>query len=314
MRESGSEAVGIEQWHRDEHEWWNCFSGIMAYQWELDERLNAVVRRELVDDYTRELFKAGGTLLDLGCGNGWIAFHFASMGMQVVGLDFSSEQIALANATRERKGLTNVRFECRDIVNLGDDEYTAAFDSVMINAFLHHLHPLELVRVLRSVERMLRPGGTLYIYEPLVAGEPVSSSRDISLVLMALRILMAVAVTRPQRVFGMMTEEYTSAVRQGYTGMSPHEAPVSLARLRNSFSADMSIGALCPRHFFSLPYALRTTVLTPRMRRLYSCGIELWRRIDHWLFRRYRWEELARRSFLWCMCSVTLTKARQADQ
>jgi SAM-dependent methyltransferase len=109
------------------------------------------------------------TALDLGAGRGWAAKHLALRGCQVVAIDIvADDQIGLGRAwaLMERAG---VRFE----PVIGDFERLpfrdSTFDLVFCAAVLHH--SIDLVRLLRSVSRVLKPGGRLVaVNEPCIAG------------------------------------------------------------------------------------------------------------------------------------------------
>ena len=56
------------------------------------------LQREAVWRFFEPLFRAGDTILDLGCGNGEDALRFARRGVRVVGIDESSEMVRIARA------------------------------------------------------------------------------------------------------------------------------------------------------------------------------------------------------------------------
>ena len=101
------------------------------------------------------LLKAAGVsrgtrLLDVASGPGYVAVAAAALGASVVGIDFSSEMIALA--TRQHPGLEFVE---------GDAESLAfpdrSFDAVAINFGVLHLARPDAA--LAEAHRVLRPGG-----------------------------------------------------------------------------------------------------------------------------------------------------------
>jgi SAM-dependent methyltransferase len=93
-------------------------------------------------------------ILDLGCGAGHESRRLASLGAQVLGVDFSRESIRIA---RERT--PQCRFEVLDFRQL-DDRF-GAFDGVFACASLIHISPEELPDVLCRVAGVLKPGGSL---------------------------------------------------------------------------------------------------------------------------------------------------------
>ena len=91
--------------------------------------------------------KPGERILDLGCGDGALTKKLADMGVLVVGVDSSSEQIAVA----QRLGL-----DAR-VVDGENLHLPPAFDAVFSNAALHWMKKPDAV--IAGVWRALKPGG-----------------------------------------------------------------------------------------------------------------------------------------------------------
>jgi SAM-dependent methyltransferase len=94
--------------------------------------------------------RAGTRLLDIATGPGYAAAAAAALGAQTLGVDFSSEMIALARA--RQPGLA---FEEGDAEALTFPD--ASFDAVTINFGVLHLERPD--RALAESRRVLRPGG-----------------------------------------------------------------------------------------------------------------------------------------------------------
>ena len=70
-----------------------------------------------------QLERAGlirGTVLDVGCGTGEHTILLASLGYDVLGVDFAPEAIEQARRNAEAKGV-GARFEVADAMNLFDE-------------------------------------------------------------------------------------------------------------------------------------------------------------------------------------------------
>ena len=90
---------------------------------------------------------ANERILDLGCGDGTLTRQLAGVGCDVLGIDSSPEQIAVA---RER-GVDA-------LVGSGEElDFVAEFDAVFSNAALHWMSRVD--SVIAGVWRALRPGG-----------------------------------------------------------------------------------------------------------------------------------------------------------
>jgi SAM-dependent methyltransferase len=93
-------------------------------------------------------------VLDLGCGPGYESMRLASVGAEVVGVDFSSESIRIA---RER--CPQCQFVALDFRQL--DKGLCLFDGVFACASLVHITPADLPDVLKRVADILNPAGKL---------------------------------------------------------------------------------------------------------------------------------------------------------
>ena len=103
---------------------------------------------------------AGTSLVELGCGSGWMTRFAARQGVQAEGYDISPEMIEIAREQAAAEGL-DVIFEAADMEQLDLDR---RFDACLIYDALHHSERADLV--LRSAHRALKPGGRLLVAEP----------------------------------------------------------------------------------------------------------------------------------------------------
>lgn len=116
-----------------------------------------------------DLFPKFATVLDVGCGSGRDAAHFASYGNFVVGVDPSDGM--LAEAERRHPGevswlkdslplLEEVR--CLDI----------PFDFILLGAVWMHIHPSDRPQAFATLAGLLARGGTLMMSLRLGPAEP----------------------------------------------------------------------------------------------------------------------------------------------
>jgi ubiquinone/menaquinone biosynthesis C-methylase UbiE len=133
-----------------------------------DESSNSVATDRLTDLLIdKSDLRAGGRVLDVGCGIGTSAFRLAeTTPAQIVGITNNQPQIDEANRRSAAKGLDDrVTFEFADALSLpyADD----SFDVVWIFEALMHMDRL---RTLREIGRVLRPGGRVIITDLLQHG------------------------------------------------------------------------------------------------------------------------------------------------
>jgi len=108
-------------------------------------------------------YPEGSTVLEAGCGVGAQTVTLAgnSPGALITSVDISEESIYRARRTVEAAGVTNVRFLQADIFHLPFEE--RSFDHVFVCFVLEHLpSPVE---ALKSLKRLIRPGGTVTVIE-----------------------------------------------------------------------------------------------------------------------------------------------------
>ena len=130
------------------------------------DRLIRQARRlaPITENFLRDAgIRPGQRVLDLGSGVGdvsMLAARMVGISGEIVGVERDARSIAKARERVAQAGLTNVSFTERDVALVSADE---PFDAV-IGRFILQFLP-DPVAVLRSVSRLVRPGGVVAFQE-----------------------------------------------------------------------------------------------------------------------------------------------------
>ncbi|MDB9916157.1 class I SAM-dependent methyltransferase [Pseudomonadales bacterium] len=278
----------VETWHQEEKAWWDEYGEYMTYQWQTTPNLNRVLRHRLEEDYMDYLHKPGGRLLDLGCGSGWLSMRFARQGMSVLGIDVSQEQINAANVAKEKEGLQNLKFICADFATWEGSEYETYFDSVFLSAFMHHLPEVELELIFERLFSLVKPGGKVYMYEPLTIGS--TRGKFVKFIDAVIELGVNVIVLKVPKVLGFISARHKKEIARGYTMASPNERPVSLISIRNFCVGRFSIPEVQGRHLYSLGFGMQVTTLKHGARKIYELMGFLLYQVDRLLLWGLGWE------------------------
>jgi ubiquinone/menaquinone biosynthesis C-methylase UbiE len=128
-----------------------------------EQMSNRLVQHEylkLAQDAAQMGIPAGGKVLDVGTGPGFVALHMARLlegsGCQVVGLDLSQAMLAVAAENAQQKGLNGtLTWQMGDAKNMPFPD--GEFDLVVSSGSLHHWE--DPVPVLNEIARVLKEGG-----------------------------------------------------------------------------------------------------------------------------------------------------------
>ena len=109
--------------------------------------------------------RAGGPILELGCGSGRLLLPLARAGLEVIGLDNSPEMLAILESEIEKEG-----DRLRDLIHIKQHDFREPTDitpppnGILIGFnTLFHINHQQLDSSLKYWHQLLNPGGLLYI-------------------------------------------------------------------------------------------------------------------------------------------------------
>jgi SAM-dependent methyltransferase len=131
--------------------------------------MGPVLSREVLSDLAlleRLVEPSGKDIVDIGCGGGALVRALAARGARMTGVEISDEQLA---AAVEDDGGSGARYLVGRAESLPLEDASA--DAVIFMRTLHHVPPVGQREALREARRVLRPGGIVYVAEPLAEGD-----------------------------------------------------------------------------------------------------------------------------------------------
>lgn len=139
------------------HQWLDCYPLEMSRAEILrrEHERNLTSRRQLCDELLLRYLRSDMTVLDFGCGPGFLAKAMSAHVRQVIATDVSGGVIACAAALN---GANNIRYQA----NTADDLRRIAdgsIDLVCSFAVVQHLRKEQTAAFFREFARVLRPGG-----------------------------------------------------------------------------------------------------------------------------------------------------------
>jgi ubiquinone/menaquinone biosynthesis C-methylase UbiE len=151
---SGSSAHAVRSLREDTNSRWNAFHGLQR-RWNRERRRRKVGRAY---DMALEIARAipgSARILDVGCGNGFIAHHLSAlMGASVTGIDLGSS----AEAGIDYRKFDGKYFPIED----------QSVDAVLLCYVLHHAQDVGVV--MAELRRVLSKGGHVVVFEDIPAG------------------------------------------------------------------------------------------------------------------------------------------------
>jgi 2-polyprenyl-3-methyl-5-hydroxy-6-metoxy-1,4-benzoquinol methylase len=142
------EDYSVEEWNRQ----------YAASTWNYLANLEQVPRYAIIEGW-RSRLKPGGSVLDLGCGEGTLLEHIRPAGsVTYIGVDLA--QVAIASAAAKIRDASRERFVCADFRSF-ETPAGSAFDVIVFNEVLYYV--ADPVAVVRRYRKALAPGGLIIV-------------------------------------------------------------------------------------------------------------------------------------------------------
>lgn len=122
-------------------------------------------RRRNTDVIVETLALEGKRVIDVGCGDGSLVRHMAKFGAHVLGVECSPYQLSKAHAA-----VPVVGTEIVEGVGQALPAPSGEADVVVFFNSLHHVPSAVMAKAMEEAARVLKPGGQVYVSEPLAEG------------------------------------------------------------------------------------------------------------------------------------------------
>lgn len=113
----------------------------------------------------RLVLPADAVIADFGCGSALLLDHIKDKVAAYVGVDFSPDFIAIAEARAQTLQVDNAEFYCGSIEAFGVGNLNR-FDAVFVLDLSEHVYDDEWQGIVRSAWTVLKPGGCVYLHTP----------------------------------------------------------------------------------------------------------------------------------------------------
>jgi len=139
---------------------------LLPYHWFLPaESIWTSIHDAYVSGAVRLVVESGAKrVLEVGCGDGWNCGQLTKAGLQVAGIDWSSNGIDHA-----RRLVPEGSFFCGDLTDSDfKAQFPEPFDAVILVEVLEHIPPEDCISALRNIAGCLKAGGTFVLTTPSV--------------------------------------------------------------------------------------------------------------------------------------------------
>ncbi len=142
-----------------------------------------LVLNRMIDPLTRNVriqaaelagMKMGEKALDICCGTGALALHYARIGVIATGVDQDPRVVQVADRNRRKQGLSNASFQTANALNLPFED--SHFDHASISMAVHEVGRAERDIIISEMKRVVRKGGSLVFIDYKVPLPPIPSS------------------------------------------------------------------------------------------------------------------------------------------
>ena len=120
-----------------------------------------ILRLRFLDEIGQYL-PSSGQVIDVGCGFGLFALHFAMQypGLRIQGFDLSERRVQMARRAARRLGVENVDFQVADAVSF---QFRSPIAAAYMLDLIHHIPQPSVRPLIDAIAAKMGPGGRLLV-------------------------------------------------------------------------------------------------------------------------------------------------------
>ena len=145
--------------------------------WMLNRVIEPLMKELRVQSPELAGMQAGDTAIDVCCGTGALALHYAGMGVTAAGIDMDPRVIQIADEKGRKQGLDNGAFQTANALKLPFED--ATFDYASISLSLHENERAQSDVMISEMRRVVKEGGALVFIDYKVPLPRILSSYTI---------------------------------------------------------------------------------------------------------------------------------------
>ncbi len=255
---------------RLEAEWWQKYSWLEdEYAWVQPSYIRRVLRKGYLSHIVDQL-PSEGTLIDFGCGPGWLSIMLAQLGAKhVIGVDNAPAQLEIANSKANAAGLSDkIAFYDR----ISPETWRSA-DAVVIHGVLHHLSGNEIDGLLGQLWQNMKPGSKIFILEP-VLGEKRYMLWSIPLKIVEIVTKIRRQSRKEKEIRKLLASRGDGPRFPGY-GVAPKETPFRVGELERRLSSRFEVTPAKPVLFGSVKFGTELALLAETSPALAKLSVHL---------------------------------------
>jgi ubiquinone/menaquinone biosynthesis C-methylase UbiE len=142
--------------------------------WVLNRMIDPLTRNVRIQAAELAGMKTGEKALDICCGTGALALHYARIGVIATGVDQDPRVVQVADRKRRKQGLSNASFQTANALNLPFED--SHFDHASISMAVHEVGRAERDRIISEMKRVVKKEGSLIFIDYKVPLPPIPSS------------------------------------------------------------------------------------------------------------------------------------------